>query len=81
MDTQFVRDAVARGAAAVVIESGAPLPGVPFVVVEDSSKALALAAARFYGNPADAPVSAASPAPTARRRRRTWCARFLTRQE
>jgi len=51
---QFVRDAVARGAAAVVIESGAPLPGLPFVVVEDSSKALALAAARFYGNPADA---------------------------
>ena len=50
---KFVRDAVERGAAAVVVEAGAPPLGVPFVVVEDSSKALALAAARFYGNPAD----------------------------
>ena len=38
---QFVRDAVDRGAAAIVIESGAPPLGVPFVTVEDSSKALA----------------------------------------
>jgi UDP-N-acetylmuramoyl-L-alanyl-D-glutamate--2,6-diaminopimelate ligase len=51
---RFVRDAIERGAAAVVMEAGAPPPGVPFVVVEDSTKALALAAARFYGNPADA---------------------------
>jgi UDP-N-acetylmuramoyl-L-alanyl-D-glutamate--2,6-diaminopimelate ligase len=51
---RFIRDAVERGAAAVVIEAGAPPPGVPFVAVEDSSKALALLAARFYGNPADA---------------------------
>src|SRR5678815_5034021 len=51
---RFVRDALERGAAAVIIESGAPPVGAPFVVVEDSSKALALVAARYYGNPADA---------------------------
>jgi UDP-N-acetylmuramoyl-L-alanyl-D-glutamate--2,6-diaminopimelate ligase len=54
---KFVRDAVERGAAAVVIAkaeaAGTPVSGAPFVVVEDSAKALALAAARFYGNPAD----------------------------
>jgi UDP-N-acetylmuramoyl-L-alanyl-D-glutamate--2,6-diaminopimelate ligase len=50
----FLRDAVERGAAAVIIESGVAPAGVPFVVVEDSAKALALAAARYYGNPADA---------------------------
>jgi UDP-N-acetylmuramoyl-L-alanyl-D-glutamate--2,6-diaminopimelate ligase len=48
---QFVRDAVDRGAAAVMVERGAPPPGVPSVVVEDSAKALALAASRFYGDP------------------------------
>ncbi|HKW14622.1 MAG TPA: UDP-N-acetylmuramoyl-L-alanyl-D-glutamate--2,6-diaminopimelate ligase [Candidatus Krumholzibacteria bacterium] len=55
---KFVRDAVERGAAAVVIVEAeaarTPVLGVPFVVVKDSSKALALVAARFYGNPADA---------------------------
>jgi len=49
----FVRDAVGRGAAAVVVEAGIPQPGVPFAVVSDSSKALALVAARFFGNPAE----------------------------
>jgi UDP-N-acetylmuramoyl-L-alanyl-D-glutamate--2,6-diaminopimelate ligase len=53
---KFVRDAIERGAAAVIVEAGeagTPPAGVPFVVVEDSSKALALVAARFHGNPAD----------------------------
>ena len=49
----FIRAAVDQGAAAVVIERGTPPPGVPCVIVKDSSKALALVAARFYGNPAD----------------------------
>jgi len=50
---RFLRDAVDRGAVAVVIEAGtAPAAGVPVVVVSDSSKALALMASRFYGDPA-----------------------------
>lgn len=48
----FVRDALRRGAAAVVAERELPGIGVPFVVVENSAKALALMAARFYGDPA-----------------------------
>jgi UDP-N-acetylmuramoyl-L-alanyl-D-glutamate--2,6-diaminopimelate ligase len=48
----FVRAAIDRGAAAVVIEHGAAPAGVPFVAVEDSSKALALLASRFHGDPA-----------------------------
>ncbi len=48
----FVRDAVARGAAAVVVESDVPSPGVPVVTVKNSAQALALLASRFYGDPA-----------------------------
>ncbi|HEX6790760.1 MAG TPA: UDP-N-acetylmuramoyl-L-alanyl-D-glutamate--2,6-diaminopimelate ligase [Candidatus Krumholzibacteria bacterium] len=48
---RFVRDAIDRGAAAVVVEHDAPA-GVPSVVVEDTSKAIALMASRFYGDPA-----------------------------
>jgi UDP-N-acetylmuramoyl-L-alanyl-D-glutamate--2,6-diaminopimelate ligase len=48
---RFVRDAVERGAAAVVCEHGTPAPGVPLVAVEDSARALALIASRFYGDP------------------------------
>ncbi len=51
---RFVRDAVDRGASAVVIEAGEAPAGVPAVVVEDSSKALAMIASRFYGDPAHA---------------------------
>jgi UDP-N-acetylmuramoyl-L-alanyl-D-glutamate--2,6-diaminopimelate ligase len=50
---RFVRDAIERGAAAVLIDTGVAPADVPCVVVEDSSKALALVAARFYGTPAD----------------------------
>jgi UDP-N-acetylmuramoyl-L-alanyl-D-glutamate--2,6-diaminopimelate ligase len=50
---RFLADAVERGASALVIEDGNAPRGVPCIVVEDSSKALALMAARFYGNPAD----------------------------
>jgi UDP-N-acetylmuramoyl-L-alanyl-D-glutamate--2,6-diaminopimelate ligase len=49
----FVRDAVARGAAAVVTENPVEDAGVPNVVVSDTSKALAILSARFFGNPAD----------------------------
>lgn len=47
----FAADAVARGAAAVVAMR--PLPGldVPTLLVEDPRAALAIAAARFFGDP------------------------------
>src|SRR3954462_15879274 len=43
-------DAVARGAVALVVQRPLGL-GVPEVVVEDVRSAMALAAARFYGDP------------------------------
>src|ERR1700754_4954718 len=46
----FAADAVARGAVALVVERPLGL-GVPEVVVEDVRAAMALAAARFYGDP------------------------------
>ena len=46
----FAPDAVARGAAALVVERPLGL-GVPEVVVEDVRAAMAVAAARFYGDP------------------------------
>src|SRR4051795_4248414 len=46
----FAPDAVARGAAALVVERPLGL-GVPEVVVEDVRAAMAAAAARFYGDP------------------------------
>jgi UDP-N-acetylmuramoyl-L-alanyl-D-glutamate--2,6-diaminopimelate ligase len=46
----FAPDAVARGAAALVVERPLGL-GVPEVVVEDVRAAMAGAAARFYGDP------------------------------
>src|SRR5512134_2435642 len=48
---RFVRDAIASGAAAVVVEPGETHAGVPVVEVANSSKALALIASRFYGDP------------------------------
>jgi UDP-N-acetylmuramoyl-L-alanyl-D-glutamate--2,6-diaminopimelate ligase len=49
---EFVADAVARGAVAVVTE--APVGGdTPNLVVKDGAKALAELASRFYGNPAE----------------------------
>src|ERR687894_1220813 len=46
----FAPDAVARGAAALVVQR--PLgAGVPEVVVEDVRSAMAVAAARFHGDP------------------------------
>jgi UDP-N-acetylmuramoyl-L-alanyl-D-glutamate--2,6-diaminopimelate ligase len=48
----FARDAVARGAAAIVSESPAPPDvHVPWTVVSDARLALALLSAAFYGNP------------------------------
>jgi UDP-N-acetylmuramoyl-L-alanyl-D-glutamate--2,6-diaminopimelate ligase len=46
----FAPDAVARGAAALVVQRPLGL-GVPEVVVEDVRSAMARAAARFYGDP------------------------------
>src|SRR3954454_12444410 len=46
----FAADAVARGAAALVVQRPLGL-GVPEVLVEDVRAAMALAAARFYGDP------------------------------
>jgi UDP-N-acetylmuramoyl-L-alanyl-D-glutamate--2,6-diaminopimelate ligase len=47
---EFAPDAVARGAAALVVQRPLDL-GVPEVVVEDVRSAMAIAAARFYGDP------------------------------
>ena len=49
----FISDAVKRGALAVAAEKGASFetPDVPLILVNDSRKALALAAAEFYGHP------------------------------
>lgn len=48
----FVADAVARGAEAVVVEQPSPAAGeVPQLVVTDSRRALAAAAAAFFGHP------------------------------
>ena len=46
----FAPDAIARGAAALVVRRPLGL-GVPEVVVDDVRAAMALAAARFYGDP------------------------------
>src|SRR5215216_5327609 len=47
---EFAPDAVARGAAALVVARPLGL-GVPEVLVEDVRAAMAVAAARFYGDP------------------------------
>src|SRR3954470_21889230 len=47
---EFAPDAIARGAAALVVERPLGL-GVPEVQVEDVRAAMATAAARFYGDP------------------------------
>jgi UDP-N-acetylmuramoyl-L-alanyl-D-glutamate--2,6-diaminopimelate ligase len=54
---KFARDAVSRGAVAVVSESAAPplLPdSIAWIQVPAARKALAIAAANFYGHPAEA---------------------------
>ena len=53
---QFVRDAVSRGAAAILIEAGAPLPevGVPVIEVRDVRLAIALAAEALHAHPSRA---------------------------
>ena len=48
---RFVGEAVRSGAAAVIVEEAAT-PGVPCLVVKSSSKALALVAAHYFGDPA-----------------------------
>jgi UDP-N-acetylmuramoyl-L-alanyl-D-glutamate--2,6-diaminopimelate ligase len=53
----FIKDAIARGAAAIASESAAPpeLPGgVAWIHLKEDRRALAIAAANFYGHPASA---------------------------
>jgi UDP-N-acetylmuramoyl-L-alanyl-D-glutamate--2,6-diaminopimelate ligase len=51
---QFITQAIARGAAAVVAESfDAEHTGATLITVKDSAAALGVLAARFYGNPSD----------------------------
>lgn len=51
---RYLEDAVGRGAAAVVLPSGAPVPaGVPTLLVPDPRALLAPLAARLYGHPGD----------------------------
>jgi UDP-N-acetylmuramoyl-L-alanyl-D-glutamate--2,6-diaminopimelate ligase len=47
----FVADAIARGAVAVIAERDVATGGRPLVKVADSSKAIALVASRFFGDP------------------------------
>jgi UDP-N-acetylmuramoyl-L-alanyl-D-glutamate--2,6-diaminopimelate ligase len=52
----FVREAIARGAAAIASEENPPegLPaGIPWIRVREARKALAVTAANFFGRPAD----------------------------
>ncbi len=54
---KYIRDAIARGATAIASESERPadLPGdVQWIQVPQSRKALAIAAANFFGHPANA---------------------------
>src|SRR5215207_3555803 len=69
----FAGDAVARGAAALVVQRPLGL-GVPEVLVEDVRAAMARAAARFHGDPTAGWPWSGSPARAARRRRLTSCA-------
>src|SRR5260370_28150336 len=53
----FIRDAVARGAVAIASEEAAPLvlpASGAWIRVRDGRKALAVAAANFFGHPANA---------------------------
>jgi UDP-N-acetylmuramoyl-L-alanyl-D-glutamate--2,6-diaminopimelate ligase len=53
----FIRDAVSRGAAAIVSEESAPAaipPSVVWIQVREARKALAVTAANFFGHPAQA---------------------------
>jgi UDP-N-acetylmuramoyl-L-alanyl-D-glutamate--2,6-diaminopimelate ligase len=47
----FAADAVAKGAAVVVVERALDVPGAAQVVVKDARAALAWASARFFGEP------------------------------
>jgi UDP-N-acetylmuramoyl-L-alanyl-D-glutamate--2,6-diaminopimelate ligase len=52
--TAFARDAIARGAIAVVSETAPPADaGVPWIQVSDARLALAALAAAFHGHPSD----------------------------
>lgn len=50
----FIDKAIAKGASAIVLEQlpDHPAPGITWVVVEKSSRALAYISANFFGNPA-----------------------------
>lgn len=48
----FIRDAIQRGASAVVGEQHLEALGVPYIRVDNSQEALAYLAAAFYGHPA-----------------------------
>ena len=52
----FARAAVERGAVALIVERGAPLPdlGVPMIEVADARRSLAFAAETVYGRPSHA---------------------------
>lgn len=53
----FVMDAIARGAVAIASQTAAPAgvaPEIPWILVKEERKALAIAAANFYGHPGNA---------------------------
>ncbi|MGA8943199.1 MAG: UDP-N-acetylmuramoyl-L-alanyl-D-glutamate--2,6-diaminopimelate ligase [Thermoactinomyces sp.] len=48
---RFVKQAVAGGAAAVMVEEAVDVPEVPVIQVPDTRRAMAVVAAKFYGYP------------------------------
>lgn len=51
---QFVADAAAKGAAALVVQKRLPVPGeIPWVRIPDTRRGLAMMAARFYDFPSE----------------------------
>ncbi len=49
---KYIKEAIAKKAAAIIVEKETDTEAVPVICVEDSRKALAEAAAAFYGQPA-----------------------------
>ncbi|MEG2018638.1 MAG: Mur ligase domain-containing protein, partial [Clostridium sp.] len=50
----FIKKAIEKGATVIIVQRDVELlEGITFIKVEDSRKALAIAAANYYGNPSE----------------------------
>ena len=68
---RYIDSALKAGAVAIVSDSLPPRRDIPWAQVQHGRRALARLSANFYGRPAEKLASPASPAPTARPRRRS----------